>query len=181
MKIVAMGDSLTEGYPYTRRESWLTYLERELQCEVLNRGLNGNLTRNMAARFKRDVLDHDPTHASILGGTNDAYAGCSLADVSSNLAEMVAMCQERGIIPILALPIPILVPGEEALLSEYRSWANDFARDKGLIRLDFYTPFQERLKADGGLGLYIDEVHPNREGYQFMGQIAIQELGAILK
>ena len=49
MKIVAMGDSLTEGYPYTRRESWLTYLERELQCEVLNRGLNGNLTRNMAA------------------------------------------------------------------------------------------------------------------------------------
>lgn len=181
MKIVAMGDSLTEGYPYTRKESWVTYLEQELGCEMLNKGINGNLTRDMARRFKRDVLAFNPTHATILGGTNDAYAGYPLESVSSNLLEMVTMCQERGIIPILGMPIPILVPEEEALLSQYRNWVNDFAQSNGLIKLDFYTPFQKRVEADGGLGLYADEVHPNITGYQFMGEIVSQELKAFLK
>jgi len=100
IKIVAMGDSITEGYPFTNQESWVEYLAQELKCQVLNQGICGDSTSGMRERFQRDVLDHAPTHVIILGGANDAYEKIHLESVSANFKAMEESCRQNGIIPI---------------------------------------------------------------------------------
>lgn len=181
MKIIAIGDSITEGFPYTPKESWVTYLAKEHNYEVINKGVNGDLTKNLCDRFQRDVLSLSPSHVIILGGTNDAYANFPLENVSPNFIAMVEMSMEEGIIPILGLPIPCLLPVDESFLKQYRDWLKDYAKTKDLLQIDFYTPFLKRLEAGEESKFFVDEFHPNIEGYRLMGQIAIKNLGSYLK
>ncbi len=181
MRIIAIGDSITEGFPYTKKESWLTNITQEFQGEVINKGVNGDLTQNIYNRFGRDVLALNPTHVIILGGTNDAYAKYPLERVSLHFTAMVKMSQEQGIIPILGLPIPSLVLNEELFLRQYRNWLIDYTQQRDLPRIDFYTPFQKHLDLGEQSKLYVDEVHPSLEGYKLMGRTAVNNLGSILR
>ncbi|SDG98623.1 SGNH/GDSL hydrolase family protein [Desulfosporosinus hippei] len=176
MKVVAIGDSITEGYPYTPQESWVTYLAQELQCEVINKGINGNLTQEMNARFEGDVLSNNPTYVIILGGTNDAYVKYPLENVTPHFSAMVKMSREHGIIPILGLPTPSLVADDEVFLRQYRGWLTDCAKINSLPLIDFYTPYSKRLEAGEEAKLFVDEVHPSLDGYRFMAEIAIHSL-----
>lgn len=173
MKIVAIGDSITEGYPYSLKDSWVHYLSERINLEIINQGVCGDSTQNMVERFKRHVISFRPTHVIILGGTNDASAGYSLNRVSSNYKEMVKMSQEHEITPILGLPIPSLDPDEESLLNQYRTWLRDFAKQEKLMCLDFFLPYLKQIEAGRASQYYAGEVHPSLEGYQFMGEIAL--------
>lgn len=179
MKIVAIGDSITEGYPFSNQESWVEHLAQEVKCQVLNQGICGDFTSSMRKRFKRDVLDHAPTHVIILGGANDAYGKIPLESVSSNFKAMLELCWQHGIIPILGLPTPFLLPEEEQFLMEYRSWLKSYADEKGIVVVDFYSPFLNRLRVGQGAELFVDEVHPGIEGYALMGEVAVKAFQAM--
>ncbi len=176
MKIDAIGDSITEGYPYSRQNSWVEHIAQVLKFEILNQGICGDLTKGMFKRFQRDVLAFTPTHAIILGGTNDAAAGYLLSSVSANYTAMVVMSCQQGIIPVLGLPIPSLLPEEEKSLIEYRSWLKDYANRENILYIDFYSPFLTAVKAGQAARLFIDEVHPSLEGYKLMGETAVYSL-----
>lgn len=173
MKIVAIGDSITAGYPFTQKESWVTILAREANIEVINKGINGDLTKNICDRFRVESLAYNPTHVIILGGTNDAYARYSLESVTPHFTEMIKMSQGHGIIPILGLPTPSLVIDDEYLLQQYRNWLISYAKMNNLLIIDFYTPFLKRLEAGEESKLFADEVHPSIEGYKFMAVTAL--------
>jgi lysophospholipase L1-like esterase len=130
----------------------------------------------MLKRFQRDVLDHAPTHVIILGGANDAYEKIPLESVSANFKAMDACCRQSGITPILGLPTPSLLLEEEQFLTEYRNWLKSYANEKGILVVDFYSPFLNRIKAGQGANLFVDEVHPSIEGYALMGEVAIRSL-----
>lgn len=179
MKIVALGDSITEGYPFSPQESWVEYATRKLKIEIVNQGINGDFTQGMLERFPRDVISYNPTHVIILGGANDAYEGLPLSRVSANFSAMLEICSRYGIIPILGLPTPSLLPSEEKFLAEYRNWLKDYASREKMAVIDFYTPFQRAIQAGGADKLYVDEVHPSIEGYRMMGETAVQRLNAI--
>lgn len=181
MKIVAIGDSITEGYPFSRQVSWVEYAARELELEILNQGICGDLTMGMCERFQRDVLDYNPTHVIILGGANDAFEGYPPAEVSSNFKEMVKKSRQHGIIPILGLPTPSLLPAEEVFLAEYRSWMRGYAGRENILCIDFYTPFQAAVQAGLAEKLFVDEVHPSIEGYKLMGEIVVQSADVFRK
>jgi acyl-CoA thioesterase I len=174
MKIVAIGDSITEGYPFTNQESWVEYLAQELKCQVLNQGICGDLTTGMCERFRRDVLAYDPSHVIILGGANDAYEKILLESVGANFIVMVELCEQHSIIPILGLPTPCLLPKEEQLLMEYRNWLKSYADEEDIMVVDFYSPFFDRIEAGQGAQLFVDDVHPSIEGYALMGEVTIQ-------
>ena len=173
MKIVAIGDSITEGYPFSKQESWVEHLTQEVKFQVLNHGICGDLTSGMRKRFQRDVIDHAPTHAIILGGANDAYEKIHLESVSANFMAMEETCRQNDIIPIFGLPTPCLLPEEEQFLIEYRNWLKSYAGEKGIILVDFYSPFLNRIRAGQGAQLFADEVHPSIEGYALMGEVAV--------
>lgn len=174
MKIVAIGDSITEGYPFSNQESWVEHLTRDVKCQVLNQGICGDFTSGMLKRFQRDVLDHTPTHVIILGGANDAYERIPVESVSANFKAMEEACRQNGITPIFGLPTPSLLFEEEQILIEYRNWLKSYTNEKGILVFDFYSPFLERIKAGQGAPLFVDEVHPSVEGYALMGEVAVQ-------
>ncbi|KLU65480.1 esterase TesA precursor [Desulfosporosinus acididurans] len=174
MKLVAIGDSITEGYPFSRQESWVKYLAEELKCEVINQGIKGDFTKGMLERFERDVLTYMPTHVIVLGGANDAYEEISLKQVSENFRRMIELSKKKNIIPILGLPTPSLLPEEERFLEDYRKWLIEYAAKESILMIDFYSPFRLRINAGQAAELFVDEVHPSKMGYAFMGEIASQ-------
>lgn len=181
MKIVAIGDSITKGYPYSSKESWVRYVAQELDIDIRNKGVCGDLTLNMRERFRRDVLVYNPTHVIILGGTNDAIAGYLLSEVSANITAMVEMGRRHGTTPILGLPIPSLVPEVETIMTDYRNWLKDYADRENLFIIDFYSPFWTAMKEGQSAQLFEGEFHPGIEGYKLMGKIATRNIEEILK
>jgi acyl-CoA thioesterase I len=176
MKIVALGDSITEGYPFTNQESWVKYLAQVLQCPVLNQGICGDSTSGMRERFRRDVLAYTPTHVIILGGANDACERIHLKRVSVNFMGMAESCSQNGIIPIFGLPTPSLFAEEEKFLSEYRNWLKGYADALNIMVVDFHSPFLDRIGAGQGPQLFVDGIHPSMEGYALMGETVVRSL-----
>ncbi|NLL52866.1 MAG: lysophospholipase [Peptococcaceae bacterium] len=180
MKVIALGDSITQGFPFSTKESWVYYAAQELDLDIINQGICGDLTRDMLRRFQQDVVAYNATHVIILGGTNDAALGYPLAEVSTNFTVMVDMACRHDIIPILGLPIPFLVREEEVKLMSYRKWLQDNANRKRIWIVDFYAPFRAAIEAGTGMKLYADEVHPSVEGYQLMGKVAVENLRELI-
>lgn len=176
MRLAAIGDSLTEGYPFGPEASWVTYLSEKLKTEVYNRGINGDFTAGMLERFERDVLSCRPTHVIILGGANDAYELLPLEQVSPNFQRMTELCLRERIVPILALPTPSLLPSEERFLIDYRAWLRDYAAKNSFLLLDFYSQLQSLIEQGKASELFVDEVHPSIKGYSMLGRIAWESL-----
>lgn len=93
MKIVCIGDSVTEGcfeltnrpggfdVIYDRENCYVAYLQQRLSqaypeknIEMINAGISGNTTEQGLERFDRDVLSHNPDIVVICYGLNN---GCS--------------------------------------------------------------------------------------------------------
>ena len=116
--IVALGDSLTVGFqspfgyelvqdhPYTMRlESLIrNHIEKfeknKLGVTIVNRGINGDSTDGMIARFPWIVEAEKPTHVIIWGGINDMSSGSSLEKIMENLSRLYEFTTELGALPI---------------------------------------------------------------------------------
>jgi lysophospholipase L1-like esterase len=177
-KIVAVGDSLTYGYPYTPAYSWVTIAGEHLGLAIINKGICGETTEDMKHRFTIDVVPLAPDYVIISGGANDAFLGVAARVVAGNVAAMAAAARNCGIRPIIGLTPPIDYP-EEGLLAIYRGLLRTFAADNSLPVIDFYAAL---AAPDGGLrpGLHTDGVHPNEEGYALMAAAAIATLGQVI-
>ncbi len=71
--IVCLGDSITYGFPFGPEESWVALSAQALGLNMVNKGANGDTTRGMRRRFKRDVVSLNPAYVIIMGGANDAF------------------------------------------------------------------------------------------------------------
>jgi lysophospholipase L1-like esterase len=179
MKVVAIGDSITFGFPYTSVDSWVRLTSDKLNLEIINQGICGDLTRDMLNRFALDVLSLNPSHVIIMGGTNDAFCNMTVDEISRNIGKMAKISLQRDIVPIIALPIPCAGEQEEKILSAYRDWMRCFSLSKKVALLDFYS---QMLKSDGKIAEQVlsDGVHPSLKGYQLMMKCAVAQLKIIL-
>src|SRR6185436_19069288 len=101
MKIVCLGDSTTAGTPLFKspveappagegdERSQFPYWLRQAHpdWQVLNCGVNGERTDQIAARFDRDVLAHQPDLVVLIAGVNDVYQGRGADEVTRQLKE----------------------------------------------------------------------------------------------
>src|SRR5882672_1487740 len=97
--IVALGDSTTAGTPGYRSpveappngagnvESQYSYwlMHTHADWQVANRGVNGERSDQIRARFNRDVLGAKPAVVVIIAGVNDVYRGRAAAVVEREL------------------------------------------------------------------------------------------------
>jgi acyl-CoA thioesterase I len=156
--------------------SWVEIASRELEINITNRGICGDLSGDMLRRFPQDVFALNPTHVIILGGTNDAFARVPLSTVAANFTAMITACSNHQILLIFGLPIPSLFPAEEAYLTDYREWLESYAKVENIPLIDFYTPFTKKLKNWQPGELILDRVHPSLTGYRLMAAIAVEAL-----
>lgn len=174
-KIVALGDSITYGFPYTPQNSWVHLLAEKLGVEMINRGICGDTTGGMAARFRRDVLRDQPSAVILLGGANDILNYLTVESVMDHLKDLIHMSTAAGIKPIAALPTPCDYAEEGKELAILREQIRRLTIDESLLLIDFFQP----LAASNGnfqRGLSIDGIHPSREGYRVMALAAAKTL-----
>src|ERR1041384_5708910 len=100
--IVALGDSTTAGTPGFQSpieappdgrgdvESQYAYwlMKTHPDWRVLNRGVNGQRTDQIRARFEHDVLLAKPNAVVIIAGVNDVYQGRGADAVTHELESM---------------------------------------------------------------------------------------------
>src|SRR5437773_3551128 len=118
--IVALGDSTTAGSPAftspieappdgsgnieSQYAYWLT--KRHPDWRVLNRGVDGERSDEIRARFARDVVQAEPDVVVILAGVNDVYQGRSAESVEGELEAMYDLARGAKISVVAGSIIP---------------------------------------------------------------------------
>jgi acyl-CoA thioesterase-1 len=186
MKIVALGDSLTVGetgfsdfnesasYPKhleTLARQHLTSLRSGVEVNVLNRGINGDLTSGMLERFSADVVDETADYVIILGGANDLGWGFDPAMIAHNLTTIYDAALNEGVVPV-ACSVPSIL-GFDALIPprlQLNRMIHTEAEKRSIRFVDFFTatadPQTNRLSEDYSA----DGLHLNTKGYQQMSK-----------
>jgi len=180
LRIVALGDSITQGYPFDMKASWVNILNKEKGFNIINKGINGDTLEGMLERFQKDVIHLQADMVIIMGGTNDVFTGCSLESMQYNIKQMVKKSVDSKIIPIIGIPIPVDEPPVERKLTKFREFLKDFCEEQRVSYIDFHKAMADvngLIKEE----LDFDGVHPNRNGYRAMAVEAYDCLIKVLK
>ena len=65
-------------------------------AQIINKGVGGNTSANLLARFDQDVASQSPDVVWLIAGTNDYYLGVSVADFTDNMRQLIAKIDELG-------------------------------------------------------------------------------------
>ncbi len=170
LRLVALGDSLTQGYGLPEDEGFVPQLEAWLQgqgldVEVINAGVSGDTTAGGLARM--DWTLQEPVDAMLVAlGGNDLLRGLSPQSSRDNLDGILARLQQEDIPAMLAgLPAPGNYGPEFA-----RAFERMFIDLAGTYDIALYPNFLQPIsdKADAGTSfadlMQDDHIHPNAAG-----------------
>jgi len=159
-KILAFGDSLTYGYGVTRDKNYPTVLGDLLHVNVINEGVNGELSEQGLARLASVLARHKPDILVLCHGGNDILRKKDLTQTKNNLAEMIKLAKEKGVYVLL-----VGVPTFDILTFNVPSFYYEVATENGIEIED-----SSLKKIMDGENLKSDQVHPNAEGYELMAK-----------
>lgn len=179
-RIVAIGDSTTAGTPAFKSpiESppdglgdetsqyayWL--MKAHPEWDVLNRGVNGERSDQIRARFERDAIDAAPRAVVIIAGVNDVYQGRAVDHVTGELHAMYARAAQAGIRVVAGSIVPYntATPVQNARMREINTWIR---QQPGVA----FADTRAAAAAAGNPDLLFDSVdglHPTAAGYRRM-------------
>jgi len=185
--IIALGDSTTAGTPGFKSpleapphgagnaESQYAYwlMETHPDWQVLNRGVDGERSDQIRARFARDVVQAAPDLVVIIAGVNDVYQGRSAASVERELEAMFEAAAAAKIVVVAGSIIPYntATADQNARMRAVNDWIRDYAarHDAGMefcdTRAAVAAPGQpDRLVSSP------DDLHPSPDGYKLMAE-----------
>jgi len=182
--IVALGDSTTAGTPgfkspieappsgegdvESQYAHWL--MRAHPDWNVLNRGVNGERSDQIRARFERDVLRAAPQAAVVIAGVNDIYQGRAAEAVVRELQAMYDAARGARI-PVVAgtiLPYNTASSDANARMRIVNDWIRRYASARREIvfcdtRAACASPADpDRLVSSP------DDLHPSPEGYRLI-------------
>lgn len=181
--VVFMGNSITDGWA-SRHSAFFT------GNNYIGRGISGQVTAQMLARFRADVIDLAPKAVVILAGTNDIAHNqgfISLHNIAGNIISMAQLARANGIEPVICSVLPAYeypwrkeitqVPAKvRALNAMLREWA----RANECVYVDYFSAMAD--ERDGlPANLASDGIHPTSAGYDMMEGIIKPVLDEILK
>ena len=174
-KVVFIGDSITEG--------WYRYdADFFHQNNYVGRGISGQVTAQMLARFRSDVINLHPETVVILAGTNDIAMNqgyVSLEHIFENIVSMVEIAKYNGIKVVLGSVLPAdryswsWEVDKERVISSIRKlneMIQAYAQENDIPYADYFTPMDDGTRALKK-EYQRDAVHPNLEGYKVMEEV----------
>lgn len=198
--IVCFGDSLTSGFqsptpenPLGKETPYGHYLQEWLGDSVVVqvRGVCGELTGEMALRFRRDVLQRQPSHVVLLGGTNDLGWNAQPAEIMRNLVKMYESARASQV-----TPIPVTVPSmrvdlaggglnAEAWIRQHlsrrtqlNSLIQQYALAKGLFWIDLFMATVEPETGQLAPQYSNDGLHLSTAGYRLFARLLYDQVFA---
>ncbi len=196
LRIVGLGDSTTAGTPGFLSpleappngrgdpESQYAYwmMKAHPDWTVLNRGINGQRSDEILARFQRDVKEDRSDCFIILAGVNDVYQGIPLESVESNLHAMYrkALAADLAVVAATVLPYNAASVSEAKAIRDLNHWIRGTANrlqvlfcDTNLAVRDPNDPDRLRSSPDG--------LHPDVAGYRRMGEALAEAIDSSVK
>jgi lysophospholipase L1-like esterase len=197
LTIVALGDSTTAGTPgfkspleappdgagnvESQYAHWLT--KTHADWRVLNRGVNGERSDQIRARFTRDVAGVRPDAVVIIAGVNDVYQGRSAASVERELEAMYVAARAAKIVVVAGSIIPYDTAGadENARMHAVNDWIRAYAaaHPEAVAFCDTRAAVARPGEADR-LVSSPDGLHPSPQGYKLMAEALEPSIRAAL-
>lgn len=196
-RIVALGDSTTAGTPgflspieappngrgdpTSQCAYWL--MRAHPEWEVLNRGVNGERSDQIATRFARDVIDASPAAVVIIAGVNDVYQGRGADQVTRQLRTMYDRAAHAGIRVVAGTIVPYntATADQNVRMQLINAWI------RGQVQADPAVAFVDTrvaVAAPGNPDLLAespDGLHPSPAGYRLMAEAVGPVLERVLR
>ncbi|PRX37411.1 acyl-CoA thioesterase-1 [Meinhardsimonia xiamenensis] len=174
VRIVALGDSLTQGYGLAPEDGFVPQLQawlaaRGAEAEVINAGVSGDTTAGGAARVEWTLAGGADALIVALGG-NDMLRGLDPENARENLEKILAAA-ERAAVPVLLIGIAAPVNyGPDYKDAFDAIWPELAARHGALLVPDFLAPLRAAIAAgaDRARLMQPDGIHPSAEGVRLM-------------
>lgn len=118
-KILAFGDSLTEGFGVSTANSYPTVLSELSGRTVVNAGITGEKTAQGLARLADVIDDNNPYLMILLEGGNDFLniLTFNYAETKQNLSSMIDLAKGKGV-QVILLGVPDLSLEASAMYQE---------------------------------------------------------------
>lgn len=173
--LVAMGDSLTEGYGLPQEEAYPAKLEAYLKSQGLdwkveNSGLSGETSSGAKSRVKW-VLKLKPSAVLLEIGGNDGLRGINPKVTKENISEIIKAFQAEGI-PVMLAGMKTLSNLGEDYTKAFEGLYPEVAKEQKVPLIPF---FLEGVGGDPKLNQE-DRIHPTAQGYE----IIVGKIGPIV-
>lgn len=205
-RIVFAGDSVTDmgsvqpvgeglfdnvGHGYVRIvESMLAAYYPEIHLRVTNSGVSGDTSRDLMARFERDVMELKPDWVSICIGINDVWRQFDSPAITDshvlpdeyekNLEKMIL--NVKGNVKGIFILSPYIMEANcndlmRIRMDEYVAICSKLSEKYGCIFVNFQKMFEEYCKIRHSSYLAWDRIHPNYVGSVLMARAFLNECG----
>ncbi len=168
--LVALGDSLTQGYGLPEAEGFVPQLQGWLRARghdvtVINAGVSGDTTAGGLARAAWTLDGGGDAMIVALGG-NDLLRGIDPAVSRANLRGILQIAQARGV-PVLLVGLP--APGNYGpeFKAAFEAMYPELAAEFGVLHLDsFLAPIEGRARDGRAMRelMQPDGIHPSAAG-----------------
>lgn len=162
---VAMGDSITIGYPLDNyNDSYVAVLSRIWGKTAVNEGVDATTSSYGAAIIRSILSEHNPRYLTIYYGSNDVGFYGS-AQIISNLRYIIRKAKENGTIPVVATLGPVF--GKWAWrkpnVIELNQKIRQMAAEEGIRCADVAAALDWNSAY-----IILDGMHPNSAGHQII-------------
>lgn len=203
-RIVFAGDSVTDmgstnpigeglcenvGRGYVRLvESFLSAYYPEILTRVTNAGISGNTSRDLLARFDRDVVSLNPDWVSVCIGINDVWRQFDCPAIPdgqvmpeeyrNNVEEMILKVKDKVKGIFILSPYYIESNHDDFMrkrMDEYVEISKELAEKHGCRFVDFQKVFEDYCKIRHSAYIAWDRVHPNQVGSMLMAKAFLEQ------
>ncbi len=162
--VLVLGDSLSSAHRIAPEAGWVHLLEQRLrqqgsQREVVNASISGETTSGGLARLPKLLDQYRPGLVIVELGANDGLRGLPLAEIRTNLKNILAAVRASGArSALLGIELPINYGPQyrDGLREMYRGLAQEFNVPLVPFLLDGVALNPELMQDDG--------LHPKAEG-----------------
>ena len=155
----------------------------EIFLRITNSGISGNTSRDLLARFDRDVVELNPDWVSICIGINDVWRQFDSpaivdshvlpGEYESNVEEMIVRVKDRAKGVFILSPY-IMEPNKEDIMrkrmDEYVEISKKLAQKYNCIFVDFQKMYEDYCKIRYSGYIAWDRIHPNQVGATLMAR-----------
>jgi acyl-CoA thioesterase-1 len=180
IKILILGDSLTEGLGVEKEDAFPALLDAKLKawkdgcCEVVNGGSSGSTSASGVRRLQW-YAKAKPDLVILTLGSNDGLRGVKPAETSKNVEAAIRYCRAQGWdVALAGLKVPPNYGADYA--SAFAKVYPDLAAEYGLPLLPFLL---EGVAGEPDLN-QADGIHPNEKGHRRIAETLFAFLKPIL-
>lgn len=177
--IVALGDSLTEGYGLPKEDAYPALLQQRLQrfyprVRIINAGVSGSTSASAESRLQWQ-LKNKPHLLFLALGANDGLRGLNTDAMKKNLQKAIDLAHANKVHVVLAgMRIPMNYGNDYR--QKYEAVFSELAKSNNI---DFVPFLLDGVAMNKNLNLP-DGIHPNSSGYKVIADKLLPVLKKII-